>query len=95
MEVGLYEKISIEFTGIEVDEIMCYQEKLGVDTVQKAIMNAVRIAMDDKSEANEIAERYTDLLDRTLQKQVTDVQLNPDGTWSAVCTHTDYDPIWD
>lgn len=47
MEVGLYEKVSIEFTGIEVDEIMCYQEKIGVDTVQEAIMNAIRQAMDE------------------------------------------------
>ena len=43
MEVGLYEKVSIEFTDIEMDEIICYQEKLEVDTVQKAIMNAIAV----------------------------------------------------
>ena len=32
---------------------------------------------------------------KSEQKQVTGVQLNSDGTWTAVCTHTDYDPIWD
>ena len=58
-------------------------------------MNAIRIVMEDKCEANEIALKYTDLLDRTPKKQVTGVQLNSDGTWSAICTHTDYDPIWD
>lgn len=49
MEVGLCEKVSIEFTGLEVDEIMRYQNILGVDTVQQAVMNAVRIAMDEES----------------------------------------------
>lgn len=42
------ERISIEFTGEEFDEILKYQETLKGATVQTAILNAVRIASEEK-----------------------------------------------
>lgn len=40
------EKIMVEFTGTEFDEILHYQETLDGATVQTAIINAVRIALE-------------------------------------------------
>lgn len=40
------EKISIEFSGEEFDEILKYQETLEKATVQSAILNAIRIATE-------------------------------------------------
>ncbi len=42
-------KISIEFSIEEFDEILEYQETLENATVQSAILNAIRIAMDDET----------------------------------------------
>ena len=42
-------KISIEFSSEEFDEILEYQETLENATVQSAILNAIRIAMDDET----------------------------------------------
>lgn len=42
------EKISIEFSGEEFEEILEYQETLENATVQTAILNAIRIAMEEK-----------------------------------------------
>jgi len=39
--------IYIEFSQEEIREMLDYQQELGTDTVQSAIMNAIRIAMDD------------------------------------------------
>lgn len=47
------EKINIEFTGEQFDEILRYQDFVKATTVQNAIMNAVRIAMDDNGTYNE------------------------------------------
>ena len=41
------EKINIELTSEELDEILEYQKVLGTDTVQNSIMNAIRNAIDD------------------------------------------------
>lgn len=41
------EKVSIEFTGEEFDQIMQYMNLIDAVTVQAAIMNAISIAMDD------------------------------------------------
>ena len=40
------EKITVEFTGAEFDEILRYQETLDGATVQTAILNAINIALD-------------------------------------------------
>ena len=40
------EKLSIEFSGEEFDEILKYQETLENATVQSAILNAIRIATE-------------------------------------------------
>lgn len=45
--IGADEKISIEFTGAEFDEILKYQGYAGATTVQNAVMNAISIAFDD------------------------------------------------
>lgn len=42
------EKISIEFSGEEFDEILKYQETSKGATVQTAILNAIRIATEEK-----------------------------------------------
>lgn len=42
----MLEKISIEFTGEEFDEILKYQETLENATVQSAILNAIRIVTE-------------------------------------------------
>ena len=42
------EKISIDFSEEEFDEILKYQETLENATVQTAILNAIRITMDEK-----------------------------------------------
>ena len=36
------EKIMVEFSGEELDAIHEYQKKTGVNTVQEAVMNAVK-----------------------------------------------------
>ena len=41
------EVATIGFDKFELGEIFAYQEILGVDTPRKAIMNAIRIVMDD------------------------------------------------
>ena len=41
------EKVSIEFTGEEFDQIMQYMKLINAVTVQTAVMNAISIAMDD------------------------------------------------
>jgi ABC-type lipoprotein export system ATPase subunit len=41
------EKVSIEFTGEEFDQIMQYMKLIDAVTVQTAVMNAISIAMDD------------------------------------------------
>jgi len=40
------EKISIEFSGEEFEEILEYQKTLECATVQTAILNAIRIATE-------------------------------------------------
>ena len=94
MEEIVNSNMFLEFDKFELGEILSYQEIIGIDTPQKAVMCAIRIAMDGEKEINEIAEKYTDLLDRTLQKEVVGVKLNPDGTWVAIIKD-DYDPILD
>lgn len=42
------EIISIDFSSEEFDEILKYQETLEGATVQTAILNAIRIAMEEK-----------------------------------------------
>lgn len=42
------EIISIDFSEEEFDEILKYQETLENATVQSAILNAIRIAMEEK-----------------------------------------------
>ena len=41
------EKIMVEFTGAEFDEILSYLVTLDNATVQTAILNAIRIALDN------------------------------------------------
>ena len=41
------EKVSIEFTGEEFDQIMQYMKLIDAVTVQTAVMNAISIAIDD------------------------------------------------
>ena len=43
------EKINIEFTGKQFDFIMDYADLIDADTVQDAILNAVRIALDEEN----------------------------------------------
>lgn len=40
----------IGFSEEEFDEILKYQEVLGTDTIQSAVMNAIRNAMDKETE---------------------------------------------
>lgn len=46
------EKISIEFTGEELEYIMQYMKLSDAITVQVAILNAVSIAMDEADSCN-------------------------------------------
>ena len=46
-EQAMDEKSMVEFTGAEFDEILRYQETLDGATVQTAILNAVRLALDN------------------------------------------------
>lgn len=41
------EKISIEFTGEEFDQITKYMDFVKASTVQNAIMNAISLAFDE------------------------------------------------
>lgn len=41
------EKVSIEFTGEEFDQIMQYMKLIDAVTAQAAVMNAISIAMDE------------------------------------------------
>lgn len=42
------EKNMIEFTGEEMDEILDYQKIMEFETVQEAIMNAVKVGILDQ-----------------------------------------------
>lgn len=42
------EKINIQFSGEEFNEIVKYTDILGVDNVQSAIMNAIRIVLEQE-----------------------------------------------
>jgi hypothetical protein len=46
-EKHMDEKVMIEFTWEEFDEILKYQETLQNATVQSAILNAIRVALYD------------------------------------------------
>ena len=41
------------FTDCELDEILEYQKIIGTDTVQSAVMNAIRNAIDNEKRSDE------------------------------------------